>query len=389
MACFMVAFLVICSHVTFRIRYDALGITEPMLTWSLNGSRGEYSGEYVGLTDQPITWSTRADGGVASPRNAHIQVNLVMIIGLSTWLGLHFIALVCYVLWPWIRSMQDAQDPFWHNPETAVWIGPLASDPSDPSQREKMEKEIKKHFSQHAKDEHGWSWLLRRQREPVASVVLWSAKKAKRQLSVEVEVPEDLEFDGETPDGTRIPVKGQYDRHDPCLPLMVTIPPGKKLGDTFLVPKDGQEQYRHDNSFAVVVFASKQLANVAIRRGLNANVKRYYPKESAEDHAIRGWLSEGREGQCLNHVFESGAVVEPLNPAWHALTRPPGTSPGEKLAKSLRNLTKGLSSHKMAVSEVVHEHSAIGWQESSTALPSDPPPTRQASKLSSAVSGQV
>ena len=65
MACFMVAFLVICSHVTFRIRYDALGITEPMLTWSLNGSRGEYSGEYVGETDQPITWSTRADGGVA------------------------------------------------------------------------------------------------------------------------------------------------------------------------------------------------------------------------------------------------------------------------------------------------------------------------------------
>jgi len=378
----MVAFLIICSHVTFRIRYDALGITEPMLTWSLNGSRGEYSGEYVGETDQPITWSTRADGGVASPRNAHIQVNLVMIIGLSTWLGLHFIALVCYVLWPWIRSMQDAQDPFWHNPETAVWIGPLASDPSDPSQREKMEKEIKKHFSQHAKDEHGWSWLLRRQREPVASVVLWSAEKAKKQLSVEVEVPEDLEFDGETPDGTRIPVPRQYDRHDPCLPLMVTIPPGKKLGDTFLVPKDGQERYQHDNSFAVVVFASKQLANVAIRRGLKANVKKDRSKEPAEDHANKS--SEG-----LNNVFESSAVVEPLNPAWHALTRPPGTSPGEKLAKSLRNMTKGLSSHKMAVSEVVHEHSATGWQESSTALPSDPPPTRQASKLSSAVSGQV
>ena len=381
MACFMVAFLVICSHVTFRIRYDALGITEPMLTWSLNGSRGEYSGEYVGLTDQPITWSTRADGGVASPRNAHIQVNLVMIIGLSTWLGLHFIALVCYVLWPWIRSMQDAQDPFWHNPETAVWIGPLASDPSSltAKQLEQKHKEIKEHFSQHAKDEHGWSWLLRRQREPVTSLVLWSAEKAKKQLSVDVKVPKDLEIDGKTPDGTRIPVPGQYDRHDPCLPLMVTIPPGKKLGDTFLVPKDGQEQYRHDNPFAVVVFASKQLADGAIRRGLKANPNKGYPKESAE----------GCEGECLRSVFKSGAVVEPLNPAWHALTRPPGTSPGEKLVKSLRSLTKGLSSHTMAVSEVGHAHSATGWQESSTALPSDPPPTRQASKLSSAVSGQV
>lgn len=385
----MVAFLVICSHVTFRIRYDALGITEPMLTWSLNGSRGEYSGEYVGETDQPITWSTRADGGVASPRNAHIQVNLVMIIGLSTWLGLHFIALVCYVLWPWIRSMQDAQDLFWHNPETAVWIGPLASDPSSltAKQLDQKHKEIKEHFSQHARDEHGWSWLLRRQREPVTSVVLWSAERAKKQLSVEVTVPEDLEIDGETPDGTRIPVARQYDRHDPCLPLMVTIPPGKKLGDTFLVPKDGQERYQHDNSFAVVVFASKQLANVAIRRGLKA--KKGHPKESAEDHAR--YSSEGCEGQCLNHVFKSGAVVEPLNPAWHALTRPPGISPGEKLAKSLRNLTKGLFSHKMTVSEVGHAHSATGWQESSTALPSDPPPTRlsQASKLSSVVSGQV
>lgn len=323
MLCFVLAFVIVFGHVAFRIRFNAFGLSEPMFTVGVNASWAASSASdstgtpahswwdappvFLGMTHEPLIvgqpsrpWDDGSAGGDAADADMrYVQINALLACGLALWLLVHVLAALTFWAWPHFRREQD---PFWHNPETAVWIGPLARPiGATPAEKTRIEEHVRRHFDglvERKADVHNERRRLpRRTRQPVAArdgVLLWRAEEAKRQLCFDVTVPADAA------PGEQICVRSPSTNRD----VHVTVPQGVSAGQSFPHPKEYHEHYRHNQPFVVVNFTSPSFAKAALKRGV----------EKLHE-------SDERDATARTPVFQSGCVIEPLNPAWHLLSK--------------------------------------------------------------------
>ena len=286
LVCFGLAFLTIFTHALSRANV----FSEPVLTYMRN----------YNATARPIDADTAIDVSIAfmskdttseETGEVRVELNLIMVLGVCVWVFLHTIALLL------LSSRQKRRrDPFWHAPETAVWIAPLIIPSAQSDEEIKtrilncINERLKGHKDRHIELRAG---ELKRTIESETkgrahTVMLWDPDAAKDRLQEERDKSSK--------------------RKAVC-----------------------EEPLRTTRSFAIVSFTTAEAAKAVVENGVARRGKETNPRlfeawlkpltapRTASARSSRDEMEE-RSLTAGDPIFGADCTVEPLNPSYYPLS---------------------------------------------------------------------